>query len=619
LTGIGGSTIRRVCDSVPMTWLPGVRFLNGSCQTTNGKYIQRDHKEDGVKNISHISVRIVSLFGLFFVLSTLSCQKQLSEIEWDLFVNDFLDAQFVAHPTFAVDAGRHEFDGKLPDWSTEGLERVISQLQAQRAQALDFQATSLDEKRRFERDYLLAVIDEELFWLETAEWPYKNPIFYSGALDPNVYITREYAPLAQRMRAYINYAKAVPAAVEHVRNNLRIPLPRTYIDVGRNIFAGLASYYENDVPTVFASVEDPQLQEDLRAANAAAIDGMKELTAWFDDQLPNATEEFAIGSEHFLEMLQKTERVDVSLEELKAKGQTDLQRNLDALREACEQYAPGKSISECIAKAQAAKPKGGPVEGARRQLDGLRAFLLEKGLVTIPGTETAEVAESPPHRRWNFAYISIPGPYEKGLPSTYYIAPPDPSWSEEDRNAYIPGQADLLFVSVHEVWPGHFLQFLHAKRSPSKFGQVFVGYAFAEGWAHYSEELMWEAGLKNRDPETHIGQLINALLRNVRYLSTIGLHTEGMTVEESERMFREFAYQDPGNAKQQAARGTFDPAYLNYTMGKLMIRKLRQEWTAERGGRDAWRAFHDRFLSYGGPPIPLVRAAMLGTDAGSLF
>jgi uncharacterized protein (DUF885 family) len=236
--------------------------------------------------------------------------------------------------------------------------------------------------------------------------------------------------------------------------------------------------------------------------------------------------------------------------------------------------------------------------------------------VSVPGTERALVRESPPYQRSNAAYIDIPGPYEKNLPSIYYIAPPDPSWTPQEQAAYVPGWANLLFTSVHEVWPGHFLNFLHSNRVRSQFGRVFVGYAFAEGWAHYSEEMMWESGLGNGDPEVHVGQLLNALLRNVRYLSAIGLHTKGMTVAQSERMFREQAYQDPGNARQQAARGTYDPAYLNYTLGKLMIRKLRDDWTASRGGPRAWKAFHDRFLSYGGPPIPLVRRAMLGPAAG---
>ena len=178
----------------------------------------------------------------------------------------------------------------------------------------------------------------------------------------------------------------------------------------------------------------------------------------------------------------------------------------------------------------------------------------------------------------------------------------------------------MLFTSVHEVYPGHFVQFLHANRSKSKFGQVFVGYAFAEGWAHYCEEMMYDSGLGQGDPELHIGQLQEALLRDVRFLSAIGMHTKGMTVEESKKMFLEQGLRSEGEAEQQSNRGTFDPAYLNYTMGKLMIMKLRDDWCASRGGRSAWKQFHDAFLSYGGPPIPLVRKAMMGpNDTGPLF
>jgi uncharacterized protein (DUF885 family) len=206
------------------------------------------------------------------------------------------------------------------------------------------------------------------------------------------------------------------------------------------------------------------------------------------------------------------------------------------------------------------------------------------------------------------------------LPSIYYIAPPDPAWPKEKRDAYIPGRAGLLFTSAHEVYPGHFVQYLHAHRAKSEVGQLFVGYAFAEGWAHYCEEMMYETGLGDGDAEMHIGQIEEALLRNVRFLSAIGLHTQGMTVEQSKRMFREQAYQDEGTAEQQALRGTFDPAYLNYTLGKLMIRKLRDDWCANRGGKKAWKEFHDEFLKHGGPPIPLIRKAMMGAeDEGTLF
>jgi uncharacterized protein (DUF885 family) len=298
-----------------------------------------------------------------------------------------------------------------------------------------------------------------------------------------------------------------------------------------------------------------------------------------------------------------------------------LQRNLDSLRQQCEKFAPGKTLQQCMTNAAAHKAAGvNPVEAAKNQLGGLRKFLLEKEIVTIPGTEEVKVAQAPSYKAWNFAYINIPGAYETNLPSIYYISPPDPTWSQKVKDAYVPGNGSLLFTSVHEVYPGHFVQYLHAHHSPSEFGQLFSGYAFSEGWAHYTEEMMYEAGLGADDPEMHLGQLQEALLRNVRFLSAIGLHTQGMTIEQSKRMFRELAFQDEGNAEQQAVRGTFDPAYLNYTLGKLMIRKLRDDWTASRGGRAAWKQFHDRFLQFGGPPIPLIRRMMLGSaDKGSLF
>lgn len=551
----------------------------------------------------------------------LACQHYPADMaanRWDRFVHDFIEGYFAAHPSTAVSAGRHEYDGRLPDWSAAGLEAEGRRLRILRDQALAFDPATLPERQRFEREYLIAVIDSHLFWLETARWPYRSPLFYSGAMDPSVYITRPYAPLQQRMRAYVNYLRRIPAATSQIRQNLRTPLPRPYLEVGKNVFAGYAAYFKDDVPPIFASTGDEPLRAEFRSATDAAVLAMQQLAGWLEDQLPGSTDDYAIGAELFRAMLLATERVDVPLDELERIARRDLERNLAMLREQCARFAPGATIPQCVDKVAANKPEGGPVEAARRQLAQLRHFLEQKQLVSIPGTEEAKVEEAPPYNRWNFAYIDIPGPYEKDMPSVYYIAPPDPSWSEEARAAYIPGETDLLATSVHEVWPGHFLQFLHANRSPSKFGQVFVGYAFAEGWAHYTEELMVEAGLGDGDPEIHIGQLLNALLRNVRFLSAIGLHTKGMTVEQSHRMFRELAYQDEGNAQQQARRGTFDPAYLNYTMGKLMILKLREDWTAGRGGRAAWREFHDRFLSYGGPPIPLVRRAMLGRN-GELF
>jgi uncharacterized protein (DUF885 family) len=535
---------------------------------------------------------------------------------WTASVAHYLNAYFAVHPDFAVSNGRHEFDGKLPDFSHPALDHEIARLRAERQLALAFQDTALDERQRFERDYLVAAIDSDLFWQDSAQWSYRNPAFYGGAVDPQVYLTRPYAPLDRRLRAFIDYARALPALLDQIKSNLRTPMPRTYVDLGRLTFGGLAQYLEKDVPGIFSSVQDTLLQADFRGANANAVSALQSLDAWFESQRAQSTGAFAIGADKFQEMLRATERVDLPLDRLESVGHEDLEKNLAALRDACQHFAPGQSINDCVAKEAADKPTGRPVEAAREQVKELRAFVEAQHLVTIPGTEEAKVDEAPPYQRWNFAYINIPGPYEKNMPSIYYIAPPDPKWTAAEQQAYLPGKAVLLFTTAHEVMPGHFLQFLHANRSGSKLGQVLGDYAFQEGWAHYAEQLVWDAGLGSGDPETHIGQLTEALLRDVRFLSAIGLHTKQMTVEQSEQMFLQSAFQDPGNARQQAARGTFDPAYLNYTLGKLMIRKLRDDWTASRGGRNAWLQFHDHFLGYGSPPIPLVRSAMLGASAG---
>lgn len=538
---------------------------------------------------------------------------------WDDYVTALLESEFDANPPTAVWAGRHEFDGRLPDWSRSGIDNEIRRMRALRERALQFDDAALDKGRRFERDYVAARLDGELFWLESAQSPFNDPSYYGGGLDPNVYVARDYAPLADRLRAYIRYAEAVPAAAAQIRQNLRTPMPRTYVQIGRITYGGLATFYEQEVPVIYSAVTDAKLQADLRRANAGAIAAMRGLDAWLATLEATATDRFALGPEKFGEMLRRTELVDVPLAGLKDAAERDLARNLAALHAACARYAPGQSDESCIANMEADKPQGAAVAGAQAQLAGLRAFVAENRVVTIPSDDQASVAEAPAYERYNLAYVRIPGPYEKGLPAIFYISPPDPNWTKAEQDAYIPGKASLLFIAAHEVWPGHFLQFLHSNRSKTRVGQIFVSYAFSEGWAHYTEELMWDAGLGQGDAETHVGQLHLALLRNVRLLSAIGLHTGGMTVAQSEAMFRDKAFMDPANARQQAARGTFDPAYGNYTLGKLMIMKLRGDWTATRGGRSAWKDFHDKFLSYGAPPVPLVRRAMLGEGAGSLF
>jgi uncharacterized protein (DUF885 family) len=585
--------------------------------------------------------------------------------QWKQTADGFVQSYFAAQPAFAAQEGKHEYDGQLPDVSAHGIKREIARLHDERDQLNAVDPSQLEPQERFDRTYLLNVVDRDLFYLEKAHFPSTNPYWYLNAagIDPDMYLSRNYAPLNVRMKGYIKYARGIPKLTTDIQENLKGPLPKTYVELGIAVFGGLVDFYKKDVAAVFASVNDPAIQKDLGEADTNAANAMANLTNYLTGLRKTATDNFAVGKDLYAQMVKDTEMVDLPIEQIEAAGRADLERNTAAIKAECANYLPKGTIAACVAKVAAKKPAEGTLDAARRQLIMLRDFVQKNNVVNIPNDDQALVAEAPPYNRNNAAFIQVPGPYDKGVAATYNIAPPDPKWSKAEQLQYLPSEATLLFTSVHEVWPGHFLQFLHSNSNADKLEALWVGYAFAEGWAHYSEEMMYEEGLGRGDPELHIGQIMDALLRDVRLLSSIGLHTEGWTVAQSEKMFREQAFQDPGNARQQAARGTYDPAYLNYTLGKLMIRKLRADWVAKMssGGAAAqpspaaapasapasaattgaamtgpamtgpsmtgasaapdqalWHDFHDKFLSYGGPPIPMVRKEMVG-EAGTLL
>jgi len=546
---------------------------------------------------------------------------------WNKLTAGFVQSYFNARPFFAAQSGRHEFDGQLPDLSNHGIRREIARLHDARDQIAAVDPKTLQPRERFDREYLLAVVDRDLFWMEKAKFPYTNPGWYMDRIDPDMYLNRNYAALDVRMKAYIKYARGIPKVANDIKANLQSPMPKTYVELGIAQFGGLADFYSKKVAATFASVNDPDLQMQLTEADTAAAQAMDALKRTLEEYRKEANDKFALGPDLYAQMVSQTEGVNAPIEQIEAAGRADLDRNTAALKTECATYAPKATLAQCVAKVSAHKPKDGALETARAQLAMLRDFIVKNNVVSIPSAEEATVAEAPIYNRANAAFIQVPGPYDHGVASVYNIAPPDPKWSKAEQAAYIPSDATLLFTSAHEVWPGHFLQFLHTNANPSKLEALWVGYGFAEGWAHYSEEMMYERGLGKGDAEEHIGQLIEALLRDVRLLSSIGLHTHGMTVAQSEKMFKEQAFQDPGNARQQAARGTYDPAYLNYTLGKLMIRKLRTDWTAKHAGASTaaptdeqglWHDFHDQFLSFGGPPIPLLRKEMMGEEGALL-
>lgn len=544
-----------------------------------------------------------------------------SDVKWDATIDQFVSDYFAANPTIAVSYGKHEYDGKFPDWSEQGLKNELQRLQREHEKIAQIKEPDLTEDQIWERHYLLQTMEGEVFWRDEADLPHTSPFWYAGFLDPDVYVSRPYAPLETRIKSYTEYARNIPNALKQIKINLKMPMPRTFVKIGRKSIGGLADVYEKDVPKAFEPVKDPQLQKDFRKANDGAIKAVRDFDSWLGKQESKANDNFALGDEKFATMLDVTEDVGTELPELEGIAKKDLDRNTKALQAECAKFAPEQTLSQCVAKVSADRvTAANMVETASKQLADLRKFLQEKNIVTIPGTEEIKAAQGRPNKAWNFAYTSFPGPYETNLPSVYYLSAPDPSWPKEKQVAYLQGNGKLLFTTVREVYPGHFVHFLNVNRSKSKIAQIYISRAFADGWAHYCEEMMYDLGLGSGDPKVHIAQLQEALLRNVRFISAIGLHTKGMTVAESKKMFIEQGLQDDGNAQQEAERGTYDPGYLKDTMGKLIIRKLRDDWCASRGGPSAWKQFHDTFLSYGGPPIRILRKHMMGPDdEGSLF
>ena len=543
------------------------------------------------------------------------------ESTWAEFTDEFFSRHFTASPTAAVWAGLHEYDGQLQDVSAEAIQRRTEMLREYAHRAEDeFSADTLTAVEELERQQLVSAIEGMLFGVEVAEYHLQNPAWYAGPLSPSVYVSREYAPKAERLVALTAHLQKIPEYIGQMRGTLRPPFPRPFVRTSLVQFGGLASHLQDDAPGLYADVEHPDLQAAFADAVGPAVTALRDLVAWLELELEDATDEFALGEERYRELLWRAYRIDLDWQTLKDVAQTDLERNLELLRTTCESFDPEITVADCAARVRDDKPEAGAVARANEQLPELKEFLTGADIVGIPGEETAFVAEAPAYRRTNSAYIEIPGPYEQGLPSIYYIAGPDPEWPEETRRQYVPGEADLLNTSVHEVWPGHFLHSLYITRSGNQVGKLLRNSMLNEGWAHYAEELMQEAGLGDDRPLVRVGQILDALMRDVRFLSSIGLHIEGMSVETSQRMFAELAYLDPGNAEQQALRGTYGPNYFIYTLGKLIIRKMREDWTAQRGGRSAWKEFHEELLSLGSAPLPVLREAMMGSgDPGPLL
>jgi len=519
-------------------------------------------------------------------------------------------------PVGAAKAGLHEYDGKLPDASEAGLSKEIARLD-RAIEQLEAVAPTGDVER-LDHAVLLSEARGRRFLLRDWALLNKQPLAYLlsflGGPDLLMYIVRDYAPAAQRAAGLAATCRAFPKFLASAKQNLPAEMPGPWIQMSTMVTGGLIELVSG------AGAAFPSIPKDERAALDTSLGQCKaaltDFAAFLKSRKPN--DDFRLGEKLYLGLLRETEGLEIDVKRLTEVAEADLARNLSALKAAAEGIDSKRSIAEIVAEATSDKPApDGVVALATEQAKEQRRFVVEKKIATIPSDDVAEVRVTPPFMRFNLAFLDSAGPLEKkALPSYYYVTPPNPEWPEEKQRAYVPSRADLFYVTAHEVWPGHFLHALHRKRSESIASKLYCSTVMSEGWAHYTEEMMWQAGASGKDPKAHIGQLKNALLRNVRFVVSLGLHTGSMTVPEAVALFKSKAFQDEGNAMQQAVRGTMDPGYLSYTIGKLMIIKLREDWMAKQGPTATLQQFHDTFLSYQCAPVPEIRRLMLGPDAG---
>jgi uncharacterized protein (DUF885 family) len=536
--------------------------------------------------------------------------------------DEYLAGLFAAYPTLASSLGLHEYDGRVPDFRETARAQRATALRSWAARLADIPAASLAPEDAHDHTLLSLAADEELFELESLREVERNPMAFSGALDVSGYVKRNYAPLAQRVAALCEHLRHFPDVLAVGRATLRRQIPLPFLETSLDVYKGTVEFLEHDLPAAVRPVGPDPLWTTFEQTTADALAALRAFIGYLEDDLrPHATQEFAIGEERFSTMVRLGEMVELSTDRLLEIGRDDMARNHARLRAVTSRVAPGAPIEEVMRRRSHDHPSADRlVPEAARLLEELREFVTAHGVVSIPSEVRCRVEPTPPFARWAFAMMDTAGPFEAATESYYYVTPPEAAWTPEQQEEWLAkfDYATLRDVGIHEVYPGHYVHFLHLKDVRRRLRQVLTSYSFVEGWAHYCEEMMLEAGYRTDDPSLQIAQLAEALLRDVRFVVSIQMHTRSMSIAEASRMFVEEAYLEPLTAEKEAIRGTFDPGYLNYTLGKLMIRRLRDDVRTKWGGQFTLRAFHDGLLALGAPPVPLARRRLVGPDSGAL-
>ena len=540
------------------------------------------------------------------------------------FVDEYLAYLHEVHPTNATFDGIHVHDDLLEDLSRQSIDAQISDLGAFARRLAAIDPTRLTDLERLERPALENNIRARLFEMEQVRTWERNPKYYSDIIATSIASQAlfDYAPLSERARRIASKLRQVPRLVQAARDNIR-DAPGIYVKVGLESIRGTQRFIDEDLPRAFSRLDDLHILGDLADTSSEASASLGGLIEYLErDLAPKSKGSFRLGRERFEEKLRLEEGLDMDADRLLAIATRELQAVQEEFRRVAGRLNGGDPQAAWEKTKADHPPAGQLVQTAQQQLGELVEFIERERIVSIPPGAPVDVAPTPRFYRWTFASMWTPGPFEaRPLRATYYITDVDPSWTDDRKTEHLRdfNYGALWSISIHEVFPGHFLHYQHLRQVDSKLRKsiLFSSTAFVEGWAHYCEQMMLDEGFRKGEPGVRLGQLAEALIRLCRFIVGIRLHCEDMSVEQGVRFFRDEAYLEEGNARREAERGTFDPSYVLYTAGKLMIQKLREDYKAKTGAQYSLRAFHDTLLANGTVPVWLHRALMLGQDNGA--
>jgi uncharacterized protein (DUF885 family) len=558
---------------------------------------------------------------LFFVLAAV-CLGQNRDAEFGKLADRYYN-ELVFHfdPVQGTSAGFHQYDPLLPSGSRAEIESQIAALKKWQAEVARFDPRGLSAWTAADRELVASAIDGQLLSLESIRGWEKNPDGYSSGVTNSIFVimSRNYAPAVERLRSVIARERLIPRVFASARENLKNP-PQIYTEIALEQLPGLVSFFEKDVPLAFQQVKDVQLTGDFQRSNQAVIRALNDYGAWLkNDLLPRSHGDFRIGAENYRKKLLYDEMVDIPLDRLVAIGYENLRRNQAEFRRVAAQIDPKRTPQQVLEELEGDHPAGDKLLQAFRDVLGsLRSFIEQHHIVTIPSPVPPILEESPPFMRaLTTASMDTPGPYEKDKEAFFNVTLPDPRWPPKQQQEYLEdfSRGTIISTATHEAYPGHYVQFLWIQSLPTKVRKLSGSGSNAEGWAHYSEQMMLDEGYGGGDPKLRLGQLQDALLRNARYLAGIQMHTGKMTFAEAVDFFVKEGYQPKPIAEKEAKRGTSDPTYLVYTLGKLEILKLREDYKKLKGSQYSLGEFHDALMRQGAPPIKIVRRALLGNDS----